>query len=217
VTFLSGTVVEFFGFTELSFPSFKLDKIEAGTDCAKMPTATLLDAATINDPKAMEKLESSLVRIEGFTIGEVFAPKPVVKLKQDSEHSNCDLNGDGQVDFTNDLEGKCSDNCALDPTCTEWTSYAARGNYKVFSGSTMIQINTGTASEFDPVANKNTKFTAVTGTLRNFSGGSLNWTIETRCPDDLVCDAPGCVKEDLPSTKACIRPRTIGDADQSTN
>ena len=81
----------------------------------------------------------------------------------------------------------------------------------------MIQINTGTASEFDPVARKGTMLTAVTGTLRNFSGGSLNWTIETRCPDDLLCQTPGCAKEDLPPTKACIRIRTIGDADQGTN
>jgi hypothetical protein len=29
VTYLSGTVVEFFGFTELSFPGFKLERIES--------------------------------------------------------------------------------------------------------------------------------------------------------------------------------------------
>ncbi len=219
VTYLSGTVVEFFGFTELSFPSFKLDRIEVGAECELMPTPALLDAAKIADPVAMERLESGLVRIEGFTIGELFGPKPVSKqtLTFANDQSNCDMNGDGQVDFTDYFENQCSQNCADTPGCTEWTSYSARGNYKVFSGSTMIQINTGTASEFDPVAHKGEVLTAVTGTLRNFSGGSLNWTIETRCPDDLVCTGPGCAKEDLPSTKACIRPRTIGDADQGTN
>lgn len=220
LTFLSGTVVEFFGFTELSFPSFKLSKIQAGDACELMPTPTVLDASIINNPIAMEKLESSLVRIEGFTIADIFGPKPVVDLlvtTERPENSSCDLNGDGQVDFQDDKEGACSDNCSAKPSCTEWTSYAARGNFKVYSGSTMIQINTGTASEFDPVAHKGAVLTSVTGTLRNFSGGSLNWTIETRCPDDLVCDKPGCATADLPSTKACIRPRTIGDADQGTN
>jgi hypothetical protein len=177
----------------------------------------VLETAAIGSPTTMEKLESSLVRIVGFTIGNHFGPKPVVNLKPDSEHSNCDLNGDGQVDFENQMEGQCSDNCAADVECTEWTSYSARGNYKVYNGSTMIQINTGTASEFDPVGNKGATLTAVTGTLRNFSGGSLNWTIETRCPDDLLCQTQGCAKEELPPTKACIRPRTIGDADQGTN
>ena len=219
LTYLSGTVVEFFGFTELSFPSFKLDeqRIRDNAPCELMPTPTLLDSMNINDPKAMEKLESSLVRIEGFTVGKIFGPKPVVNLIPDEDHSNCDLNGDGQVDFEDDVEGACSDNCAADVNCTEWTSYAARGNYKVFNGGTQIQINTGTAAEFDPVAHKGETLTAVTGTLRNFSGGSLNWTIETRCPDDLLCPKSGCAKEDLAPIKACIRPRTIGDADQSTN
>jgi len=225
VTYLSGTVVEFFGFTELSFPGFKLDRIEAEDTCEQMPEPTLLDAATINDPVAMEKLESSLVRIEGFTISEIFGPKPVVNLLPTinngrDENSSCDLNGDGQVDFEDDIENACSKNCsdkANAPQCTEWTGYAARGNYKVYSAGARIQINTGTASEFDPVANKGVTLTSVTGTLRNFSGGSLNWTIETRCPDDLVCDKPGCVNAVLPVTKACIRPRTIGDADQGTN
>lgn len=217
VTYLSGTVVEFFGFTELSFPGFKLNRIDAEEECVLMPTPTILDAMVIGNPTTMERLESGLVRIEGFTIGQNFGPKPVVNLKPDPEHSNCDLNGDGQVDFENAMEGQCSDNCAADVECTEWTSYSARGNYKVYNGGTMIQINTGTASEFDPVAHKGDVLTSVTGTLRNFSGGSLNWTIETRCPDDLLCTGPGCAKEDLPSTKACIRPRTIGDADQGTN
>lgn len=81
----------------------------------------------------------------------------------------------------------------------------------------MIQINTGTASDFDPVSHKGETLTAVTGTLRNFSGGSLNWTIETRCPDDLFCSTTGCATDDLPATKACIRPRTQDDPDQGTN
>lgn len=220
LTYLSGTVVEFFGFTELSFPSFKLDRIDVGEPCEFMPTPTVLDAATLNDPVKMEKLESSLVRIEGWTISEVFGPKPIANaLPTDTfpENSSCDLNGDGQVDFQNLPEKPCSDNCTADKHCSEWTSYAARGNYKVYSGAAMLQINTGTASEFDPVAHKGEVLTSVTGTLRNFSGGSLNWTIETRCPDDLVCPKAGCAKEDLPPTKACIRTRTIGDPDQGTN
>jgi hypothetical protein len=217
VTFLSGTVVEFFGFTELSFPSFRLEyPSDTGNDC-EMPMPVLLDSMQILDPVTMEKYESALVRIEGFRIGKHFGPKTVVNLKPDEEHSNCDLNGDGQVDFENASEGQCADNCAADVECTEWTSYSARGNYKVFKGSTQIQIQTGTAAEFDPPGHKGEELAAVTGTLRNFSGGSLNWTIETRCPDDLLCTTQGCATEDLPPTKACIRLRTIGDNDQGTN
>jgi hypothetical protein len=54
--------------------------------------------------------------------------------------------------------------------------------------------------------------------MRNFSGGSLNWTIETRCPDDLVCTfSDACSKDDKkPSIEACVRPRTKDD-NEATN
>jgi hypothetical protein len=218
VTFLTGTVVEFFGFTELSFPSFVLDYPVEGEDVCEVPEPALLDDATIGDAEAMERLESGLVRIEGFRVATKFGPKPVVDNIPDEDHSNCDLNGDGQVDFENEAEGNCSDVCALDPECTEWTSFSARGNYKVFKGNTQIQIQTGTAAAFDPTGHKGEVLDAVTGTMRNFSGGSLNWTIETRCSDDLVCQTQGCSKMTVPSTKACVLPfRTIDDNDQGSN
>lgn len=217
VTFLSGTVVEFFGFTELSFPSYKLNFVIQGQDKCEVPEPALLDEALIANPVGMEKVESGLVRIEGFRVASKFAPKPVVNLVPDEEHSNCDLNGDGQVDFTNPTESACSDNCAKDADCTEWTSFSARGNYKVSKNGTQIQINTGTAASFDPTGHKGEVLDAVTGTLRNFSGGSLNWTVETRCPDDLVCQTAGCVKAVLPSASACVRLRTATDNDQGTN
>jgi hypothetical protein len=217
VTFLSGTVVEFFGFTELSFPSFKLDYSIEGVDDCEVPPPAVLEDVMIGDSGVMERLESGLVRIEGFQIGTHFGPKPVVNLLPDEDHSNCDLNGDGQVDFESATEGPCADNCAADLECTEWTSYSARGNYKVYRGGTMIQINTGTAAGFDPTGHKGEVLDAVTGTLRNFSGGSLNWTIETRCEDDLLCQTQDCAAEDLPSTKACVRQHTLDDNDQGTN
>jgi hypothetical protein len=219
VTYLSGTVNEFFGFTELSFPSFKLDYPigDMGGTC-EVPAPNLIDAAKLADPVAMEKIESSLVRVVGYHVAANFGPKPVVNNVFTPDSSNCDLNGDGQVDFTLKNEGSCSDACSKDPECSEWTSYSARGNYKVSKGpSDMIQIQTGTVSGFDPVANKGLPLDSVTGTLRNFSGGSLNWTIETRCPDDLACGRVGCVPQALPSDQACVRLRTQSDNDQGTN
>ncbi|MDI1432694.1 hypothetical protein [Polyangium sorediatum] len=217
VTFLTGTVVEFFGFTELSFPSYVVSFPVEGEDTCEVPEPPVLDDGMIPNADAMEKLESGLVRIEGFRVATKFGPKPVVDNVPDADHSNCDLNGDGQVDFASQAEGACSDACSADPECTEWTSYSARGNYKVFKGNTQIQIQTGTAASFDPTGHKGETLDAVTGTLRNFSGGSLNWTIETRCPDDLVCQSQGCVKATVPSTKACVRLRTIDDNDQGSN
>jgi len=218
VKFLSGTVVEFFGFTELSFPSYKLEYPIDGVEVCEIPPPALLEDKTISDVKAMEKLESGLVRIDGFRIGTHFGPKTVQDFLPTEGHSNCDLNGDGQVDFTDKDENTCSDNCSDDPECTEWTAYSARGNYKVYKETTMIQINTGTAASFDPTGHQGELLDSVIGTLRNFSGGSLNWTIETRCPDDLLCKTQGCNTAGNWSEKqACVRLRTVEDNDQGSN
>ncbi|WP_437605945.1 hypothetical protein WMF20_33455 [Sorangium sp. So ce834] len=214
--YLAGTVNEFFGFTELSFPSYEIAPFHEGEPCP-VPEPTVLDARTIADASAMERLESGLVRVEGVHISKNFGPKPARNNVFGPEQSSCDLNGDGQVDFESRAEGSCANACSRDPECSEWTSFSARGNYKVTDGSSMIQIQTGTVSAFDPTSHRGRALEAVTGTLRNFSGGSLNWTIEARCPDDLVCEAPGCAPAAKPSTEACVRLRSLDDNDAETN
>jgi hypothetical protein len=57
----------------------------------------------------------------------------------------------------------------------------------------------------------------VIGTLRNFSGGNLNWTVETRCTDDLLCEDPGCTTEEWSPKKACVKLRTFDDNDEGSN
>lgn len=214
--YLAGTVNEFYGFTELSFPSYAIAQAEEGEAC-EVPEPALLDARTIASAEAMERLESGLVRVEGFRISKNFGPRPARDNVFGPDQSSCDLNGDGQVDFESPAEGRCADACSRDPECSEWTSYSARGNYKVTDGSAMIQIQTGTVSGFDPTSHRGLALGSVTGTLRNFSGGSLNWTIEARCPDDLVCDAPGCAPAAKTSKEACVRPRSLNDNDAETN
>jgi hypothetical protein len=87
------------------------------------------------------------------------------------------------------------------------------------SAATMILINTSTVSTFDPVHNAGNPIDVVTGSLTEFSGGTLNWTVEARCADDLVCPASmGCAVQDIvPTYKACVLVRTIDDPDQGTN
>ena len=221
LTYLAGTMGEFFGFTEMNFPSYNVSFIKQGQgDCA-VPEPTVIDGNTLKDPVLMETLESSLVRIENFTVADFFGSGAAINNHFDADHSNCDLNGDGQVDFTNAKEAACSDACSNNAKCSEWTNYSARGNYVVYSGSTVYQINTGTVTGFDPLSLKGKPIPAITGTMREFSGGSRNWTIETRCPDDLCLEGQDCAK-DFPnnlmsSKKACVRLRTTDDPDEGTN
>ena len=65
--------------------------------------------------------------------------------------------------------------------------------------------------------------TAFTGTLANFSGGDLNWTIEARCADDLILCAPtdaACAMNPPtppPASVACVKPRTQFDNEAGSN
>jgi hypothetical protein len=255
---LSGTASEFFGFTELSFPSF--DR-HAWVFPGKNPDGTVTqhdgpcqvpepipihtgDPQRANFPEndtLLEPIESALVRVENVTIGAFFGPERAhLAVGFGPNRSSCDLDNNGLIDFQtpgND-EATCANNCADNPECVEWTGYMARGNYRVvFENNTCtamsgqrpctIQVNTRSVSQFDPPAMRGRPIRSLTGTLRNFSGGSRNWTIETRCSADLVCDSPdtgpaqvACDKgpaEPVSSQIACVLPRTIHDPDEATN
>jgi len=243
VTYLAGTLSEFFGFTELNFPSYRLEPLYVGQeDLCEVPEPAVIAPTMITNDAEMEKLESGLVRVEGFAVPAHFGPGLVVNNVPKENASNCDLNGDGKVDFQNDAEGGCSNACDADPDCSEWTSYVSRANYKVHQGTSVIQIQTDGASLFNPTQVPGLVLTSVTGTMRNFSGGNLNWTIEARCTDDLVCSDPGCTQAPdvacsdttpcpahyvcdkgistcLPDSKhACVElVRTIDDNDEGSN
>lgn len=227
VTYLSGTVSEFFGFTELNFPSYDVDPLfEGEEDKCKVPEPVVLEPSMITAPLEMERLESGLVRIEGYHVSQKFGPKLALNNVFKEDQTNCDFNGDGKIDFESEAEGSCGNACSDDDECSEWTSYLARGNYKVSKTATndmgatvlsVIQVQTDGAREFNPVANRGTDVAAITGTLRNFSGGSLNWTVEARCTDDVVCAAAGCAEKVLGPKEACVDLRTVDDNDEGSN
>ena len=250
ITYLGGTANDFFGFTQLSFPSFRntypvlgLDggmvDVDAGVPGCRVPEPTVLAPSFFTGDKNttsqnLYKSEAGLVRLEGFTIAKYFGAGTA-----DADHcgknvfcpgvSNCDFNGDGVIDFTQinctgsvKCEGDCSNACDADVNCTEYTAFAARGEYKMSHGgvaATMIKVNTSTVGTFDPVGNAGATIPYLSGTLTEFSGGTLNWTIEVRCPDDLVCPAAlGCTtQQPISSAAACVRPRTLTDNDEGTN
>jgi hypothetical protein len=261
---LSGTANDFYGFTQLSFPSFQNTYTILGADGGafdphggipgcRVPEPTVLQPTFFTGDKnttsaALYPYEAGLVRLEGFTIATKFGSKLATNQTFGPGQSNCDFNGNGQIDYTTS-EGVCATTCDQDPTCSEWTAYASRSQYKVSYGScsgstpacaslvgsaactgtagcdwnlsaaTMILVNTSTVSTFNPVANAGATVDVITGSLTEFSGGTLNWTVEARCPDDLVCAASlGCTTQSpVPMYKACVAARTIDDNDQGTN
>jgi hypothetical protein len=158
-----------------------------------------------------------------FHIGSIFGPEyptPPAYLPT-ANATNCDLNNSGKVDRTNPDELACANACAANPECSEFSNYLSENQFNLVAqtvawnagdtlptvtGSADIQGNGSTDATFNPVVNKGQSLGSFTGTLDYFSGGT-QYTIQARCPDDIVPlgQAP------IPSDTACVHARTILD------
>jgi hypothetical protein len=259
LTSLSGTVTDFYGFTQLGFPSFTSTYTVLGADAGapdaglsdcRVPEPTVLAPSFFAGGKtataeALYRYEAGLVRLEGFSISMHLGPDLATNNFFGPNRSNCDFNGDGVIDYTQSnglhcdmvdgtpqCEGDCATTCDNNPDCSEWSAYITRSQFKMTyqgSAATMILANTSTASGFNPRALALQEATStpptripipsLTGSLTEFSGGNLNWTVEVRCADDLVCPAElGCTtQQPIPSTAACVSPRTGSDNNEGSN
>jgi hypothetical protein len=246
ITQLSGTASDFYGFTQLSFPSWVNTYVilspDAGTalpssglpDCL-VPEPLVLGTSLFTGEKdstaaALYPYEASLVRVLGLTSAKFIGPGLAVNNVFAVGQTNCDFNGDGIIEYAEIApncspglcEGDCANLCDEDPDCSEWNAYASQNAFKMsLAGNKDVQIlvNAGTVSTFDPIDNAGRTVDMVSGNLTEFSGGNLNWTIAVRCSDDLVCPASmGCTTQvPLPPNVACIRARTTDDNDQGTD
>jgi hypothetical protein len=209
VTNLAGIVGEFYGYTELQFPSWdvvdpagRVPHPGSSAECP-IPDPVILDAALADDWWEMEDYEAGLARIVDGRIGDTFM--------------DCDLDGNGIVDFDG-REGDCKDNCDNHPECTEITQYFRYGQYSVVldgcRGSACTAVSVVTRDVLpnfwaDHHADMTIPF--ITGTVRHLSFGRPPWILEARCADDLVCGDPYCGSgELLPMYEACVPPYARG-------
>jgi hypothetical protein len=248
MTYLSGTMDEFFGSTQMNFPSFEVDpffvKPTATTTnrVCLLPEPFEIVASQASNDAVLEAVEGGLVRVRSARVAANFGPDfPEVQPFDLSPNfpcqgankytfrpgaSSCDFDRSGSINFEPGAEeGVCSCFCYQDPDCSEWSAFRGRGNFRLVLGSTRtetIQANTRAVPGFNPVAHAGKTIRSLTGTVSNFSGGNLNWTIESRCPDDLVLCPDGqdtCVDEPpagLSSRLACIGQRTAFDNDSES-
>jgi hypothetical protein len=218
----AGTATEFFGLTQISYPTWTLEEWDGKRPCL-VPEPRPLTTTDIA-PEKLLPLSGSLVRVltakdqlsvfvtpkfgPGNTpqdLEERYLPAP--------EATNCDFNRDGKIDFdTASNEGKCAKACQLDPECTEYSNFESRGAFRLtlkdtFGGMQAIQADASASVDFKPLEMKGKPIKSFTGTLHYFSGGA-QFTVEARCKDDIVVDLAA---DPLPSSKACVTPRTIID------
>jgi hypothetical protein len=236
---LAGTAIDFYGFTELGFPTFTAEywvpKTFAdgtpnprGRDCLvpEPYSFTAADLAATSAPVRFAN-QSGLVRLEtngaqALRIGKYLGrDKPSAPDYKPTENAtNCDLNGDGKVDFYTEPEKTCAAACDADVDCTEYSNFRSRRTFQLVlvpggdeSKKAAIQGDSKTASFFDPLASKGRAIRSFTGTLRYFSGGS-QFTVETRCGDDLVLDLNASPKS---MSTACVFARPEIDDDENSN
>jgi hypothetical protein len=230
-----GTSSDFFGFTEINYPTWELDQWDPNVRPCGVPEPRVLSNFDVGDTVTLLKNTAALVRVASGANLDVHVtskfgpgtPKCVQDAKTKAwscvmgdDATNCDINKDGKVDFNNDPEKTCALTCSGDQAkeCTEYSDYLGRGNFTLVMKDTnnvtnTIAANGLAANNFDAHALKGKKIGAFTGTLRYFSGGS-QFTIEARCDQDVVTDPS---KKPLPSDQACVFPRTFNDSNDTSH
>jgi hypothetical protein len=200
---LAGIVGEFYGLTELSFPSWKVvdpgGRVRYPSSSAEcpIPAPVELTSALVDDFWEMETLESALVRVAGGRIGDTF--------------TDCDLDGDGFVAFEGP-EADCSEACSADAECTELNTYYRYGQYAVVldgcrgaACSKVWAVTRHVVDDFWADHHAGETISVLTGTLRHIFFLDPEWILEIRCPDDIVLDGAA-----LPVYQACVPPYARG-------
>ncbi len=243
----TGTANEFFGFTQLSYPTWTLEEWDPQRRPCLVPEPLILTPTLVKDATVMRRISGALVRAETFTTPEgtrertalvtpKFGPADMARGQTgvfipSADATNCDFNNDGRISFNlgprgctatpcptgftcvSDAcqtdENVCQQTCADDPECTEYSNFITRGSFRITvrdagGAAAAVQADASALSSFDPVAFKGREVRSFSGTLHFFSGGS-QFTIEARCPDDIILDL---AKSPIPSDKACVFPRT---------
>lgn len=242
LTSLGGTAVDFFGFTEISFPTWTLEAWSPKKGACPVPEPAILGVDQIGQNQVLVQNIASMVRVQ--TEGDVetrvaahFGAKDMPTAKNadgkdvldpvtgdpvytpGDDASNCDLNKDGKIDFEKNPEKACANACEADPECSEWSDFAGRSTFnfvvhdKARDVKQRIQGDGSVSAAFSAVALRGKPLRAFTGTLKYFSGGA-QYTIEARCAADIVVDLKDTPKS---SQVACIPARTDTDSDESSN
>lgn len=159
VQLMGGTSSDFYGYTELNYPTWQLEYWNPMDRPCLVPEPTIVGPGDINNPNRLWQLEATLVRVQttapaGTTevhVAHHFGPGNVPRddnhciggqtppcYVPDATHSNCDFDHSGKIDFNDPLETACSNACsgncsiaAYDPECSEWSTYLSQNQFEL--------------------------------------------------------------------------------------
>lgn len=213
LTVLTGSVAEFVSSTQLAQPGYQVGLAWRPNDpqagACLIPDPTELTGAILTDEVQLERYESGLVRVQNATlptmVGPLRAPNGIPAMGA----TNCDFNNDGRVTFDGGAEQQCSDACAANPACSEWSAWARFGQVAVTLPGTgapvRVAINAKAVDpNFDPQRPVAARAT-FTGTLRQVGP---NWVIQPRCGAEIVYEGMGPVRR---PSEICLSERPLSE------
>jgi len=146
VQILSGTSSDFYGYTELNYPTWQLEYWNPAVRDCLVPEPTVLGPSDLGNPNRLWQEEATLVRVQtastinvhvGQHFGSGLIPKVNGVYTPDNTHSSCDFNHNGKVDFTLPDESACATvcvgTCSTAPTdfeCSEWSQFQSQNNFE---------------------------------------------------------------------------------------
>ncbi len=147
---LSGEASDFYGFTELNYPTWQLEFYDPRARGCLVPEPARLYAADIFNDNRLWQLEATLVRVQSadatqFHIGAHFGPGDVPEVNgtyvPGQDASNCDYDHNGKINYSDSgstpSEADCAAACngtssaaPLDMECSEYSQYASQNNFE---------------------------------------------------------------------------------------
>ncbi|MFH1131193.1 MAG: hypothetical protein V1754_07650 [Pseudomonadota bacterium] len=222
---LDGTVEEFYGFTEIGKPTWKkgdyefcaakaraaglseaeCPKDEIGSNEAQAVQCRVTVENLANTPMDITKMVIEVDRVERSVWDDRFleleryeaALVQVSDVNVFDELRECDVNGNGVVDWSSDQESDCSNDCGDTAGCVVWETYSRYQQWTVtFTDGLgekreLAVVSVGAIPDFDPVKSPGKKLGKLVGTLRHISFGRPAWILEPR----RVADCPDCKNE----------------------
>jgi hypothetical protein len=256
VQILSGTSDDFYGFTELNYPTWQIEYWNPANGPCPVPDFQKLLIPDLNSNNRLWQVEATLVQVETgdrlpdgglqtvhvakhFGSGNVprddahcLGTQTPPCYVPDAEHSNCDFDHSGKINFNDPLEAACAAACSgscsaapFDYECSEWSQYASQNDFELVvndSANPMaqarIQANAAAANGINPVELRGQNIRSFVGLLAYFSGG-CQFTMNARCADDVTvgtcpkgetdCAMP--IGSPIPAQAACVHARTLSD------
>jgi len=242
---LSGTASDFYGFTELNYPTWQLEYWDPTVRPCLVPEPTGLGVCDLVNNNRLWQVEATLVRVQSagpvsVHVAGHFGPGdvPIVNgvYTPSVDQSNCDYDHNGKINFTdagqipseNDCNTACMGTSALAPTdfdCSEFSQFLAQNDFELVVQDATSQSGacTGlTQARVQVTAAAANSFNPVASRgqpIRAFTGLVSYFSGGSQFTVQARCDddiVADMSKQPLTSDRACVHPRTSSDINQNS-